>query len=111
MIGVDTSFLVAFELSTHPLHAHARRLASDYAAERFAVAPQVTAEFVHVVTDPRRFEKPLSMSDALDRSGKWWAAVDTMLAATYRTKGISVIVSSNWRDFAVFPGIHPVVLG
>ena len=140
MIGVDTSFLVAFELGTHPLHERARRIAADYAGESFAVAPQVTAEFIHVVTDPRRFEKPLPMAEALGRSGKWWTAsetvqvtpdasalslfhewmaefrlarrriLDTMLAATYRTAGISVIVSSNWRDFAIFPGLHPVLL-
>ncbi len=140
MIGIDTSFLVAFELNDHPSHDTARRAAAEHAAEGFAIAPQVLAEFVHVVTDSRRFEQPLSMHDALARTTAWWngrevtqvhpsaAAVslflawmhehglgrkrllDTMLAATYKANGVSLVLSSNWRDFALFSGMHPVVI-
>ena len=140
MIGIDTSFLVAFEDSSHQLHAAARSVAEHYAAETFALAPQVLTEFVHVVTDPRRFEHPLTMNEALKRAAKWWAAqetrrvapsddsvslfvewmsrfdlgrkriLDTMLAATYKSAGVALIVSTNARDFAVFPGVHPVLV-
>ena len=140
MIGVDTSFLVAFEVRDHPSHGFARRIASEHAGEGFALAPQVLAEFAHVVTDPRRFKQPFHMHDALARASAWWdgkevtqiqpsaAAVslflswmreyglgrkrllDTMLAATYKANGVSLVLSSNWRDFAVFPGMHPVKL-
>ncbi|TVQ18719.1 MAG: PIN domain-containing protein [Spirochaetaceae bacterium] len=140
MIGIDTSFLVAFEVKEHPSHESARRLAREHANEGFALAPQVVAEFAHVVTDARRFKKPLSMEDALGRAATWWdgsevtqvrpdaAAVslflswmrtyglgrkrllDTMLAATYKTNGVSLVLSSNWRDFALFPGMHPIAL-
>jgi predicted nucleic acid-binding protein len=140
MIGVDTSFLVAFEISTHPLHAVARGVAARHAGEPFALAPQVLAEFIHVVTDPRRFERPLAAGEAVARSARWWSAVethqvfpgpeavtlfhdwmrefglgrkrllDTLLAATYKTAGIGIIVSSDARDFAAFPGIHPLVI-
>ena len=55
--GVDTGFLVAAEVLEHAQHAAARdtlkRLLT--AGDFFAVAPQVLAEFIHVVTDPRRF--------------------------------------------------------
>ena len=74
MIGIDTSFLVAFEDSSHQLHPAARSVAERYAAETFALAPQVLTEFVHVVTDPRRFEHPLTMNEALERASKWWDA-------------------------------------
>ena len=140
MIGIDTSFLVAFEDSSHRLHAAARSVAERYAAETFALASQVLTEFVHVVTDPRRFERPLTMSEALTRAAKWWDAretrrvapsdksvllfvewmsqfdlgrkrlLDTMLAATYKSAGVALIASTNARDFAVFPGVHPVLL-
>ncbi len=140
MIGIDTSFLVAFEDSSHQLHAAARDVAERYAAETFALAPQVLTEFVHVVTDPRRFEHPLTMNEALERASRWWDAretrrvtpndtaielfvdwmsrfdlgrkriLDTMLAATYKSAGVALIASTNARDFAVFPGVHPVLL-
>ena len=32
--------------------------------DRFALAPQSLAEFVHTVTDPRRFQVPLTMETA-----------------------------------------------
>ncbi len=34
------------------------------AGDRIAIAPQVLAEFIHIVTDARRFTKPLSMDEA-----------------------------------------------
>jgi len=39
-----------------------------------ALAPQVLTEFAHVVTDPRRFERPPAMPDALDMCRTWWNA-------------------------------------
>ncbi|MFP4376196.1 MAG: type II toxin-antitoxin system VapC family toxin [Spirochaetales bacterium] len=137
---MDTSMLVCFEIEEHPLHNEARLLARDHAHEGFAIAPQVLAEFIHVCTDPRRFERPLTMEDAGARSRRWWRAtestqvwpndeavslfhewmssfrlgrrrlLDTMLAAIYRAAGVGAIATSDARDFAVFPGIHPVVL-
>lgn len=141
MIGIDTSFLVAFEVSSHPLNGPARQLAEHYQGESFGLAPQVVAEFIHVVTDPKRFEYPLLMPDALGRAGRWWNAretvriapggttisqflswmkdlrlgrkriLDTLLAATYTSAGISLIATTDVRDFAQFPGLHPLVPG
>ena len=58
--GLDTSFLVAVEVACHPEHAAARAVAESLrrSGDRFVIAPQVVAEFVHVVTDPRRFSAP-----------------------------------------------------
>ena len=58
MIGVDTSFLVAFEVKSHPLHETARNIGRQYQAELFGLAPQVVGEFIHIVTDSKRFERP-----------------------------------------------------
>ena len=67
--GIDTSLLVAAEVLSHPDHSRARaKLQSvTQAGEQLALAPQVLAEFVHIVTDPRRFTAPLDMAAALPR--------------------------------------------
>ncbi|HCN27908.1 MAG TPA: hypothetical protein DIT64_03820 [Verrucomicrobiales bacterium] len=69
-IGIDTGFLVAAEVAEHPDHQVARLKIqqSRSAGDRFALAPQVMAEFLHVVTDPKRFSQPLSMEAALERA-------------------------------------------
>ena len=82
-----------------------------------AVAPQVLAEFIHIVTDSRRFTHPLDMTAARRLAEQWWTAsnvvpvfpddgatrqflagwrnspwaaslLDTLLAATYRQAGV-----------------------
>jgi predicted nucleic acid-binding protein len=54
--GIDTDFLVAAEITGHPNHQAADVLLSKLLDEGhdFALAPQTLAEFVHIVTDPRR---------------------------------------------------------
>ena len=142
-IGVDTTFLVQVLLREHPGHTAAReemdrRLA---AGDTFVMAPQVVSELVHVVTDARRFEHPLSVSAALEMAQAWWDAretehasptpesmaqfwswmsafnlgrkrlLDTMLAATYFSHGVHAILSSNARDYATFGCFHVVSPG
>lgn len=110
--------------------AKLERLAA--AEETLAVAPQVLDEFVHAVTDARRLQAPLSMADAIALALRWWNAqsvrqvfpsaesvrlgwhwmrehnlgrkriLDTQLAATFHTHGISRILTSNARDYRVF---------
>lgn len=52
--GLDTSFLVAVEVACHKDHEVARTVIDSLRqkGDRFAIAPQVLAEFVHIVTDP-----------------------------------------------------------
>jgi predicted nucleic acid-binding protein len=134
MHGIDTGFLVAAEVLEHVDHAAARetlaRLLS--ASDTFAIAPQVLAEFIHVVTDPRRFTRPLDMTAARQVAEQWWTAsdviavfpndgatrdfftwlekfslgrkrlLDALLAATYRQAGIQSILTTNPTDFGVF---------
>lgn len=135
MTGLDTTFLVQVEVQETKGHGAAldvlRReiLGRDREA---ALAPQVLSEFVHVVTDRRRFEHPLSIAQALAKASFWWNAaeverifpddqatsqfmawmqehglgrkrlLDTLLAATYYRAGVTRILTSNTRDYQVF---------
>lgn len=132
--GLDTGFLVAAEVTEHPLHVAARaKLASLITAnnDQVAIAPQVLTEYLHIVTDGRRFVTPFDMSSALNTIERIWIAretvrvypsdsanrlflqwlrqhslgrkrlLDTLLAATYWEAGISSILTTNSADFAV----------
>ena len=67
--GLDTSFLVAVEVACHKDHevAHTAIDSLPRKGDRFAIAPQVLEEFVHVDTDSRRFSSPLTIELALQR--------------------------------------------
>ena len=139
MIGVDTTFLVQLELRELPGHqrAHAllRRDVLD-AGVPLALVPQVLAEFIHVTTDPRRFQQPLTVEAALDKARFWWEAaevqpvfpsaqstslflewmrlhqlgrkriLDTQLAATLWTAGVRRLLTTNPADFQIFSGLE-----
>ena len=131
--GIDTGFLVAAEVPEHTEHQSAR-LKFQYfrdAGNRFALAPQVLADFVHGVTDPKRLAQPLTMEVALERAEIWWDSpevdqvgsdalsmrtffvwmrqhrlgrkriLDTLLASTFREAAVSSILTTNSRDFTV----------
>jgi predicted nucleic acid-binding protein len=132
--GLDTGFLVAAEVLEHTQHVAARETLGRLlaAGDLLAITPQVLAEFIHIVTDPRRFTQPLSITTALDLSEKWWTArevsrvfpseaatwqflawlrqhslgrkrlLDTLLAASCHQVGIHSILTTNPADFAIF---------
>jgi len=134
MHGIDTSFLVAVEVSEHPQHlaAHKRLKKLLDADEDMALAPQVLAEFIHIITDQKRFPSPLNMESALKRADFWWGAkeviqvfpndkstmvflkwmsdhslgrkrvLDTMLGSTYHAAGVSSILTLDTDDFKIF---------
>ena len=76
--GFDTSLLVAHEVACHADHSRAWQRVRELrdAGEGFAIAAQVVTEFVHVVTDARRFTAPLTMEQALERAHAWWDSPD-----------------------------------
>lgn len=132
--GLDTGFLVAAEVLEHVNHFAARdkleRLLS--AGDQIAIAPQVLAEFIHIVTDPRRFSQPLDIVDAIRVADLWWTAqevvhvfpndgatrqflawlqqfklgrkrlLDTLLAATYYQAAVHSLLTTNPADFETF---------
>lgn len=132
--GIDTDFLVAVEIRDHPGHRLAVALLERLldGGHDLAVAPQILAEFIHVVTDAKRMPEPLSVPEAILRAEHWWHAaevrrvfpdgqgvvdflnwlsryrlgrkrlLDTLLATTYQRAGVRHLLSNNDRDFAVF---------
>lgn len=140
MIGLDTSFIVAFEIAEHEKHEAARTFALERREEGFALSTQILTEFCHIVTDPRRFSQPLVMQEAVHAARRWWHSkevtiidadeasgerflmlmsrhelgrkhlLDTMLAATYLSADVHVIVTLDTRDFGSFAEFAPIVL-
>jgi predicted nucleic acid-binding protein len=141
MIRADTTFLVQLELIELPAHKAAHELLQREILQPqipLALAPQMLAEFTHVVTDPRRFQKPLTPEEAIAKARFWWSAaevrqvfptnestvlfldwmqrhqlgrkriLDTQLAATLWTAGVRRIFTSNPADFQIF-GLQPLV--
>ena len=133
--GIDTTFLVQDEVREVPGHAEARGWLNEALAKHpqpLVLAPQVLTEFVHVVTDPRRFAFPLSLEEALEKAQGWWEAsevkpvypsldstrlgllwlrehrlgrkrlLDTQLAATYYAAGVTRLLTLNMSDFEIF---------
>jgi predicted nucleic acid-binding protein len=102
------------------------------AGEDLALAPQVLAEFIHIITDQKRFTSPLSMESAVARAEYWWTAkevvqvqptdkstllflkwmtehglgrkrvLDTMLGSTYQAAGVSSILTFDVDDFRIY---------
>ena len=99
---------------------------------QLGLTAQVVCELVHVVSDERRFATPMPMSDAIARARDLWVApevvrlmpgpecmlrtlsllrqhqlgrkrvLDTMLAATIETAGLTRLATLNERDYRVF---------
>lgn len=133
-IGVDTPFLVAHTVIEHPEHPNALRHCEHLLTKNccFALCPTVLDEFVHVVTDHRRFEDPLRMTDALEIAEAWLTSQeivclfpcerstrlhlrwlhslrlgrkrinDTRIASIYHQNGVRTLLTSNVRDYSVF---------
>jgi predicted nucleic acid-binding protein len=132
--GLDTSFLVAVDVSSHDQHRKCRaqflKLLKN--GDTLSLAPQILAEFIHIVTDQRRFERPLTLEQAIERAAIWWNAaeivhvfptaestllfltwladhqlgrkrlLDTMLASTLHPSGVTSLLTLNPDDFKIF---------
>ena len=140
LIGVDTPFLIAHTVLEHPDHERATacclRLLDE--GHQLALCPTVIDEFLHVVTDSKRFASPLSMERAVQRARVWihsdetfyfgpteesqrrqleWLVEhrlgrkrisDTRIASIYFTEGITRLLTANVRDYSVF-GVFEIV--
>ena len=66
-LGLDTNVLVYAHVAALPEHPAVRGFLAAQLARRevtLVITPSVLHEFLHVVTDPRRFEPSVSMADA-----------------------------------------------
>ncbi|MCC5850382.1 MAG: hypothetical protein JJU29_20030 [Verrucomicrobia bacterium] len=134
MIGLDATTLIAYEIKEHPLHGTVRGGIRHCLADgqTFGLCDQTIWEFLHIVTDARRFSHPLSMDDAVKRAARWSQArevrnlppteesrdwtlkwmrefklgrkriLDTALAAVLHVNGVSRIATANRSDFECF---------
>jgi toxin-antitoxin system PIN domain toxin len=138
---VDTNVLVAAHLPGVAFHQPLRQRMQALAADPDVVlvlTPLVLHEFLHIVTDPRRFEPPVPMSEAveltrryvnrsnvacipvtegalslaldlLDRHGSGRKRIaDTLLAATLLSDGVDELLTCNPDDFHAFEGLRVV---
>jgi toxin-antitoxin system PIN domain toxin len=139
--GLDANVLVYAHVPAFAEHERVRRYLAGQLADpdvTLVVTPVVLHEFVHVVTDPRRFDPPVPMSEALaiarrylDRTNVETIALDedvvrrafdllerhhlgrkrvadALLAATLLRHGIAELVSCNPADFDDFEGLRVV---
>lgn len=141
MTGLDCNILVQLALADHPAHAAAVVAVQNEVQRGDAlVFPSlVVTEFLHVVTDARRFDPPLTMIEALDwmeeilanpsfklleptpeslrQTFRWMRQfslgrkriLDTHLAAVLHTAGARRLITSNPGDFTVFGVLEMVV--
>ena len=135
MIGIDTCFLIDLYWEDSPRNKNARSLFSKVAnneSVKVAVYYNCFNEFLHVITDSKRFENPLSVSEAISVIDYWcdidrvtvlypddtsfkrtlaWMnryqlgrnrVNDTQMASCYLTSGVSSIITANPKDFEIF---------
>lgn len=140
MIGIDANVLIALAAEQHPHHSLAvatfeRELAAD---EEIFLSESIAAEFLHVITDPKRITPPHDMAGAMawlrawttevgpvwltptDASRElWWKwmiefklgrkrILDTQYAALLHTHGVRRLLTNNGDDFRVF-GVFEIV--
>lgn len=137
--GLDTNVLVYAHVASLEEHGVVRAFLEAQLSRSdvtLVVTPAVLHEFVHVVTDPRRFEPPVAMGEALalarlyvGRANVSCVATDaealalafdlverhrlgrkrladTLLAATLLRTGVAELVTCNRQDFDVIPGLE-----
>lgn len=134
MTGLDCNILVQLALADHPANAATAAVvqAEVQSGSRLVFPPLVINEFLHVITDARRFNPPLTMIEALDwvenilanpavglleppseslrQTLRWMRQfnlgrkriLDTHLAAMLHTAGVRRLLTSNPGDFTVF---------
>ena len=140
MTGLDCNILVQLALQDHPANAATVAVVQAEAQRggRLVFPSLVINEFLHVITDLRRFSPPLTMTEALDwteafltnpavtviepsaesapQTLRWMRQfnlgrkriLDTHLAAVLHTAGVRRLLTSNPGDFAVF-GIFEII--
>jgi predicted nucleic acid-binding protein len=141
VLALDTDILLGWLHEESEHHDASRRLIERELAggeTRLGLTAQVLFELVHVITDPRRFESPLSIDGAIDLVSDLWQSpdvdriaapprvvprtfellrehrlgrkriLDTALAATLETAGIRRLATWNPRDYQVFGFLETV---
>lgn len=133
-LGLDSCFLIDLYWEDSPRHNAALERFNEIAgsAQEIFVHYNCFNEFIHVITDSRRFENAFSMEEALEVVDEWralenvriifpdeqsfgrsvaWQSIyklgrkrlnDTNMAASYLHNGVSSILTANPKDFEIF---------
>lgn len=134
MTGIDTSFLIDLEIKESPRHERAVEIFNKWREEKnsfLVIYSNVFNEFLHVITDAKRFVNPVPMETAIERCWYWidhqrvkvvyssddslkrqllWMSMhelgrkrinDTTMAAVYAQEGVSKIITANPADFEI----------
>jgi predicted nucleic acid-binding protein len=141
MTGLDCNILVRLALADHPANgASIAVVQAEVEHGQTLVFPSlIVAEFLHVVTDGKRFDPPLTMEEAvlwmedllanpslriietnpasMGLTLEWMRQfklgrkriLDTHLAAVLHTAGVQKLITSNPGDFASFGVLEVVV--
>ena len=135
MIGIDTCFLIDLYWQDSPRNKNARDLYAKLAKDdscQLAIYYNCFNEFLHVITDSKRFANPFTVKEALAVIDFWcdlenvtvlypndssfkravtWMSIynlgrnrinDTQMAACYAAQGVSKIITANPKDFEIF---------
>ena len=140
IIALDTDVLAGWAIAGSAGHRALRTFVERHVRRqgRIGLVPQVVFEFLHVVTDPKRFANPLSMPNATALIRDLWQAVevvqivptpsvvvrtlelvdelklgrkrllDTALAATLEAAGVRQLATLNGQDFTIFPFLEVI---
>ncbi len=141
ILGVDSDALIHWAMAGAKHHRAVRECFEREVREHgrcLGMTQQTLNEFLHVVTDPRRFEHPLPMAEAIRVSRELWhrhdveriiataevhdrlcelmaefrlgrkRILDTALAAILEAAGVRRLATLNGRDFTIFPFIEVV---
>lgn len=133
-IGIDSDVLVHWAMEGADHHRAVRRFLEHQVrrqGKRLGLTPQVLFEVLHVATDARRFQQPLSMEQGIELVRTLWDGdevvrvvprptlihttiellhrfrlgrkriLDTSLAVTLYEAGIETLVTLNLRDFEI----------
>jgi predicted nucleic acid-binding protein len=143
-LALDSDVVVSWIMAGSPRHAVVRAAVKGELRRpggAIALVPQTLHEVLHVATDPRRFERPLPMKEALHLVRSLREArdvvrvqpaphvslrtlelmerhrlgrkriLDTALAATLEGAGVRRLATFNGDDFRVFPFLEVVEPG
>ena len=133
--GLDTNVLISAHIPSIGGHRSVRAFLEEQLASPeviLAITPAVLHEFLHVVTDARRFDPPVPMAAALDIVRNYLGCAnveclatdeaatrlafdliekhrlghkrlaDTLFAATLLSNGVGVLITCNAADYEVF---------
>ncbi|MBP5283583.1 MAG: PIN domain-containing protein [Treponema sp.] len=135
MTGLDTCFLIDLYWQDSPRHKNAEALLNELQKDeniKLAVYYNCFNEFMHVITDSKRFENPFTVEEAIEVVDFWcdidrvtvlypedasfkrtlsWMNMhklgrnrinDTQMASCYLSNGVDSIITANPKDFEIF---------